>query len=111
MSSSIRKVIGARIRILRKRSGLSQEEVAEAINCDNATLSRYERGVNAPDGAQLVQLAALFKITPGEFLPGSADLQRQELIDLRTQLIDMIFSMDDTDEIRKILDFAMSNRK
>lgn len=90
---------------------MSQEEVAEAIKCDNATLSRYERGVNAPDGAQLVQLAALFKISPAEFLPGSADLQRQELIDIRTQLIDMIFSMDDTNEVRKILEFALSNRK
>lgn len=110
MSASIHKVIGARIRLLRKHSGLSQEEVADAIKCDNATLSRYERGLNAPDGAQLVQLAALFKISPAEFLPGSADLERQELIDIRTQLIDMIFLMDDIDEVRKVLNFTISNR-
>lgn len=108
MSSPIHKIIGARIRALRRKHKMSQEEVAEAMECDNATLSRYERGVNAPDGAQLVRLAALFSVSPAELLPDQPDIKRQALIDLRTRLMELAFTIDEPTELQKIMDNMMA---
>lgn len=56
-------VIGNRIREARLNCGLSQRDVAEAIYCDQATVSRIERGLVAPDVAQIRVLSGLFQLS------------------------------------------------
>lgn len=56
-------VIGSRIREARLNCGLSQRDVAEAIYCDQATVSRIERGLVAPDAAQIRVLSGLFQLS------------------------------------------------
>jgi len=56
-------VIGHRIREARLNCGLSQRAVAEAIYCDQATISRMERGLVAPDAAQIRVLSGLFQLS------------------------------------------------
>lgn len=58
-----RLVIGSRIREARLNCGLSQSDVAKAIFCDQATVSRIERGQLAPDVAQIRVLSGLFQLS------------------------------------------------
>ena len=42
-------MLGEKIRDLRKRDGLSQEEVAEKLNVSRQMISKYELGETLPD--------------------------------------------------------------
>lgn len=53
--------IGGRIRELRKRHGLTLEELAEQVGCSASYLSRLERDVSAPTQSRLVGLCRVFK--------------------------------------------------
>jgi transcriptional regulator with XRE-family HTH domain len=50
--------IGPTLRRLRESRGLTQEQLGEAADIANATISRVERGRLAPSGALLKKLAA-----------------------------------------------------
>ena len=41
--------IGAKIRAVRKRLGITQKEFSKRINCSPQVLSSYERGIYVPD--------------------------------------------------------------
>jgi len=58
-----KQLIGERIREARLNCGLSQQDVAESIFCDQATISRMERGLVAPDVAQIRILSGLFQLS------------------------------------------------
>jgi transcriptional regulator with XRE-family HTH domain len=59
----VRELIASRIREARQESGLSQKNVAEALFCDQATISRMERGLVAPDAAQIRMMSGLFRLS------------------------------------------------
>ena len=48
---------------LRKRLGLSQEELAEKLDVSRQAISRWEMGLAMPDASNLLQLSRLFKVT------------------------------------------------
>jgi len=60
--------IGANIRAAREKSGLTQTELAKAVNMTQAMISRYEQGDRTPDGYQLIAIAAALGVDPGELL-------------------------------------------
>ncbi len=55
-------MLGRRIAILRKRSGFTQEQLAEAAEYSVEFISLIERGVNSPTVAGLERLAQVFKV-------------------------------------------------
>lgn len=48
---------------LRKKKGLSQEELAEVLNVSRQTISRWEVGTALPDAINLVQLSKVFEVS------------------------------------------------
>lgn len=60
---SAKQLIGQRMREARLNCGLSQSDVAEVLYCDQATISRMERGLVAPDAAQIRVLSGLFQLS------------------------------------------------
>ncbi len=52
-----------KIRKLRKEAGLSQEELAEALNVSRQAVSRWEKGSVVPDANNLLQISDLFDVT------------------------------------------------
>lgn len=111
MSSTIRKLIGSRIKAHRKNQGVTQEMLAEALGCESTTLGRYERGEYAPDGEQLVKLAQFFGVSPMDFLPGEVDIHRQAILELRASLAELLFSINDLDELQRILTVVRNSQK
>jgi transcriptional regulator with XRE-family HTH domain len=94
MTSPTRKFIGGRIRALRKAKGITQAVLAEALECEIATISRYERGAHSPDSEQLLTLARLLDVSPMDILPSELDISRAQVIELRTKLIELIYKIE-----------------
>lgn len=66
----------------RKKSGLSQEEVAEKIGVSRQTISKWETNETVPDIYQSKKMAKLYKISLDELIEFDIDLQEiEEMID------------------------------
>ena len=58
--------IGKNIVSLRKKSGLSQEELAEKVGVARQTISKWELGETSPDLKQAKELSKIFKVSLDE---------------------------------------------
>ena len=56
-------VIEMKLRELREQKGVTQKEVADAIECTATVYSRYERGEREPDISTLCSLADYFEVS------------------------------------------------
>lgn len=57
---------------LRKKNGLSQEELANKLNVTRQTISKWELGESAPEMEKLVMLGNYFNISLDELVLGKA---------------------------------------
>lgn len=57
-----RRIWGRRIRDLRRAAGYSQRQLSVAMDCDQAMVSRWERGLGAPRDDNRVRLAAILGV-------------------------------------------------
>lgn len=64
------KKIGAFIAKLRKEKGLTQEKLGEQLDVNGKTVSKWERGINAPDISKLSPLSEILGISVNELLNG-----------------------------------------
>lgn len=62
--------IGAFLKELRKKKGLTQEQIAEKFNVSNRTVSRWENGNNMPDLDVLIEISDYYEIDLRELLDG-----------------------------------------
>jgi len=58
-----RRIIGERMKDARLNCGMSQWDVANALHCDQTTISRMERGQISPDCSQIRVLSSLFQLS------------------------------------------------
>ena len=58
----LQKKLGQQIASLRKAKKLTQEQLAEALNCSVEFISLVERGVNAPSVSGLEKFAKILKV-------------------------------------------------
>ena len=58
----LQKKLGQRIAGLRRAKELTQEQLAEAVDCSVEFISLVERGVNAPSVAGLEKFAKVLKV-------------------------------------------------
>lgn len=63
-------MIGNKLLELRKKKGLSQEEVAEKLNVTRQTISKWETEQSAPDFDKIIPLCELYQISADELLRG-----------------------------------------
>lgn len=62
--------VGEQLRAMRKKAGLTQEAVADAMNVTRQTLSNWERSVNLPDIYMLARLAFVYHVSFDEVFLG-----------------------------------------
>ena len=62
--------IGEKILQLRKKEGMSQEELAEKLNVTRQTISKWETNQSAPDFEKIIPLCEVFNIKADELLRG-----------------------------------------
>ena len=98
--------IGKFIFKLRKGKNLTQKQLAEKLNVTNKAISKWERGLGAPDVSLLRQLSEILGISVNELLLG-------EKIDSLTKeqsdkvLVESVLSYQE-DGIKKTISFSLT---
>jgi transcriptional regulator with XRE-family HTH domain len=67
------QLLGRRIATLRKQSGFTQEQFAEAAGYSVEFISLVERGVNSPTVAGIEKMAQVLKAEPKELFTFGAE--------------------------------------
>lgn len=71
--------IGTQIKALRRRRGATQEALAQHLNVTPQAVSKWERGVTAPDIAMLPEISAFFGVTIDELFAIDDDTQMERI--------------------------------
>jgi len=61
------------IMALRKRKGLTQEELAIRLNVVRQTVSKWEKGLSVPDAEMLQKIAEVFEVSVSQLLGSPID--------------------------------------
>ncbi len=64
--------LGERLKALRIRKGLTQQELSAALNTDQTIISTWERDKSRPSGPALAAIAYLFNVTPEQLSTGAS---------------------------------------
>lgn len=88
-----------RLRGVRKKEGLTQEETAKKLNIARTTYSGYERGQSEPDLKIMNKISDLFKVDLNWLLTG----QSNNLSPYDEKLVDKFMSLKEEDQ-KYILD-------
>ena len=78
--------IGKNIALLRKRKGLTQDELAKVLSVSNQAVSKWEAGKCCPDIELIPELAVFFEVSIVELLVGEC-LTKSKLISETTDPI------------------------
>ena len=62
------EAFGRVLQELRREAGLSQEKLAEAVDCTRPSISYLEHGIYSPSVSLLFRLAAALRVTPTEVI-------------------------------------------
>lgn len=65
--------LGERLLELRKKQGLSQEEVADKLNVSRQTISKWETDSSTPDFDKIIPICELYGISSNELLKGEKE--------------------------------------
>ena len=76
----IKRAVGKRIKIVRQRSGLTQDQLAEQVGLSPKYISGIERGVENPTMDILIRLAKMLGVEPYDlFLFGESEENEKAL--------------------------------
>jgi ABC-2 type transport system ATP-binding protein len=71
--------MGLFISKLRKENKMTQKQIAEKLGIMDTSVSKRERGVNAPDISYLTELSKIFHVTVQELLNGERKFKKKEI--------------------------------
>ena len=95
MSEQLKQNIGLRVKTARQQQGMTQAQLAEAIDKAFETISNIERGKTAPNFSTLADIANVLGLPMREFF----ELEDVDVSDARQRLLmqlnTMIAQMDD----------------
>ncbi|MEP4151200.1 MAG: helix-turn-helix transcriptional regulator [Lentilitoribacter sp.] len=95
MSDQLKRNIGLRVKAARTQKGLTQPQLAEAIDKAFETISNIERGKTAPNFATLADIANVLGLPMREFF----DVEDVDVSDARQRLLmsinTLVSQMDD----------------
>lgn len=103
---NLRRVIGVKIKALRRASGMSQADLAELVACDAPVISRYELGKTLPNIEHLIRISTALNVSPAELLPSGQDSLRAQLIALRQDLYEKSLQVESVEYLEKLIKFA-----
>ena len=55
--------LGEKIQILRKQKGMSQEQLADALNISRQAVSKWETNESQPDIERLIEISSMFNVS------------------------------------------------
>ena len=86
MSTLLNEHLGKKLRLRRTSLGLTQTQVAKAINVTFQQIQKYEKGTNGVSSARLLQLANFLKVPIKYFFEDYQDFKADNGKDLAKSL-------------------------
>ena len=83
--ATTKKLVGARIKELRRQAGLTQEKLAERVGLDSRHLSRLEVGRHFPSLQSLEKIAFVLNVQLVEFFQFPGEVSTAALRDYLTK--------------------------
>ncbi len=101
---NIRDEISKNLLFYRKRSGMTQKELAELLGVKNSAVSNWEKGVNSIDIETLFKACTIFKISVNDMY-GQYSNETVEFSDEIKDLVSIVSQLDTIDraEIRGMM--------
>ena len=93
---------GTQLRLARKRKGLTQKDLADAVGARHNTVSNWEAGRNQPDPDTVRVLCALLEVDSNYFYETEA--VESQLSDIEFALFGEVRELSDQDK-QDVLDF------
>lgn len=81
--------LGDKLKMLRKKNNLTQQQVAERLNVSKAVVSSYELSNRSPSFQTLVKIANLYNVTT-DFLLGINKRKMIDITNLTSEQADII---------------------
>ena len=115
MSAQLNQHLGKKLRLKRTSLGLTQTQVAQAINVTFQQIQKYEKGTNGVSSARLLQLANFLKVPIKYFFEDYQDFSDQshdkkESQSLNYSFLVKMFNDLDSAEKNKIIE-VLRNQK
>lgn len=82
----LREQLGRELRRVRLARNLTQADVAERVETDPETISRFERGATLPSLARLLDLAEALDVTVASLLGAASPRATDEIDEVRQSL-------------------------
>lgn len=75
----VKQMLSEKIYTLRRKSGLSQEQLAEIIGVSRQAISKWEGGLSVPESEKLIAISEYFNVTLDDLLKEDAGcIQKKE---------------------------------
>ena len=99
-----KKKLGLKIKELRKRKGLTQEQLAELIDMEQNSISVIESGRNFPTLGTLEKIAKVLDVNLSDFFDYD---YIEDIDDIKASTEDIISKMDDK-QLRQLFKYVKS---
>ena len=114
MSAQLNQHLGKKLRLRRTSLGLTQTQVAKAINVTFQQIQKYEKGTNGVSSARLLQLANFLKVPIKYFFEDYQDFaSNQEATtdnkNLNYSYLSKLFGDLEPQQKQKLLDVLSEN--
>ena len=76
--------LSEKLYLLRKKSGLSQEQLAEQLNVSRQAISKWESGVSVPESEKLIVISTYFNVSVDYLIKD--DVETSDAIQLSTNV-------------------------
>ena len=102
--------VGLRLRLCRRRRGLSRKELGAIIGTGAGAVDRYEKGLSSVGAVLLFDLSQVFGVDVSYFFEGLADdpaavslAPDKAAVEETARFIDALFAIDDPDVRRRLI--------
>jgi len=111
MSLELNQHLGKQLRSRRAALGLTQTQVAKAINVTFQQIQKYEKGTNGVSSSRLLQLANFLKVPVKYFFEDFKDFQNLDLHASKDNSLETFVSKLSEVEKEKLSNILNSNKK
>ena len=111
MSLELNQHLGKQLRARRSSLGLTQTQVARAINVTFQQIQKYEKGTNGVSSSRLLQLANFLKVPIKYFFDEFKDFQNLDTLTKSENSLEAFVSKLSEVEKEKLLNILHSNKK
>jgi len=111
MSLELNQHLGKQLRARRSSLGLTQTQVARAINVTFQQIQKYEKGTNGVSSSRLLQLANFLKVPVKYFFEEFKDFQNLDFHVKNDNSLENFVSKLSEVEKEKLLNILNSNKK